>query len=768
MQQAKIVLEWEKIQRAVSSFCRTEGGKALALSLDILDEDSLDIELERLREADRCYSLRGMLPIDVSADLTRLTEFASKGATLSIEELERIAHEVTMGNDIKRYFAPISDAPILSQFVANLPDMSYLETSIHQVIAPDLSIYDSASPELKQIRHAIIRLEKRMTKEVGAVFEANKAYLSDTTLTLKNGHYVLPVANAYKHKVHGIIQDISNSGETTFIEPDRLVELNNQMVLLKNQEREEIHRLLTGLSHSLGAHADDFLELHRGIARLDLWQAKTLFGESIQGHLASRSEDETLFIPAARHPLLDPKKVIPNDFSISSERKIIVISGPNAGGKTVALKTLGLLTHMFESGLPLPCKEGAFLPYYRRILLDIGDSQSLSDNLSTFSGHMENIAYICRVVGGKDLVLLDEVGTGTSPKEGEALALAILNYLTKKHCTALISSHFEGLKAFAYQHQGVENASMLFDEEALLPTYKFKLGLPGESYGLKVARRFGIEESIALDAENTLSQSTDLGVAEAIRRLGALSRQTEELKDELAREKEKIRIKDNQLSAKETQLKKREENFLSQMKEEKAKLLVEAEEKIDGIIASLRSPETKLHQAIEAKKKLEDLRENEVESRFNTEVHIGDYVQVPAFGILGRIDRMKGDKIHIVTPDGLGFDTERSRVIPGEKPAEKKAPMKGAVIDRLGEGPSVGLELNVIGMHVDETLRAVDQYLDKCRLKGFERVRIIHGYGSGALRSAIHNYLKNKPWVKKFELGGEFEGGHGATVVTLK
>ncbi|MDY2913516.1 MAG: endonuclease MutS2 [Candidatus Enteromonas sp.] len=769
MQDIFDVLEWGRLLEKIAAHSRSERGKRLVETLAPLSKEDLEKELGFLSEMTKTFDLLGRLPIDSSADLSSSLDFARKGGVLTIEELERICHDVSLIASVQQYFTKASEAPKLRQRLSFLEDCSFVEKDIHKVIAPDLSIFDNASPLLRKIRYSIASLERQMMQYLDVAIGENKEYLSSTTLTMKNGHYVLPVANAYKHKVSGIVQDISGSGGTTFIEPEKLVRLNNQMMDLRNQEREEIARLLKELSAEVGGCSEALKQINGMIGYLDFLQTKVCFGEEFHCHLAGLSDDGSLFIPEGRHPLLDQKKVVPNDFRILPKQKVVIISGPNAGGKTVALKTIGMLVLMFESALPLPAKEGAVIPYYSSIYLDIGDSQSLSDNLSTFSGHMANIASICSRVGGKDLVLLDEVGTGTSPREGEALAKAICRFLLSKHCTALISSHFEGLKAFAFEHEDVENASMLFDDELLAPTYRLKMGLPGESYGLKVARRFGLPESVVSDAEEDLASQSDLHVSDAIARLGALTKETEDLKEELNRQIYLAQKKERELAAKEKALAQKEEKLFGEVNKEKKKILEEAEARIDAIIASLNSPGVKLHHAIAAKRALKELHEKQEEQTFLTEVQEGDYVSIPSLGVVGKVLKMEGKRLFIATPDGFRFDTTKDKVVKTVKPEEKKPRIMGRMVDQVGAGPSVGLELNIIGLHVDEALTEIDRYLDACRRKGFERVRIIHGYGSGALRKATHEYLKShSSFVKKYELGGEYDGGSGATVVYLK
>ena len=769
MQNCFEVLEWNRVLEMVAKFSRTEIGKSLCLLLSPLEREELQKEMDCFQEANSAYYAAGRFPIDASPRLEAILSRAEKGAALSEEELEKVCHDISLVSDLRRYFVKANNAAILLSKLNLLDDCSFLEEEIHRVVAPDLSIFDNASPKLKQIRVNLARLEKQIDATLLDVLQQTKEYLSGDMATMRNGHYVLPVANAHKNKVRGIVQDVSGSGGTTFIEPERLVQLNNQITLLRNEEREEIHRILLELSHKVGRCSRSLDAANKLIGYFDFLQAKVLYGEQIHGHMGTISEDDYLFIPSARHPLLDPNRCIPNDFRILSGQRVIIISGPNAGGKTVALKTVGLFVLMFKAALPLPCLNGAIIPYYRDVYLDIGDSQSIRDNLSTFSGHMANIASILRLVGGKDLVLLDEVGTGTSPREGEALAKAIVKYLLFKHCTAMISSHFEALKAFAFEHADIENASMLFDEEALLPTYKIKMGLPGESYGLKVAKRFGLPEAVVQDAEEDIAKSTDLNVSDAIKRLGQITRESEEIKARLQKKEAECEIEKRNLQIREKNLEQKEERLLSTVKNEKESLLKKARDEIDSIMAELASPEVKLHQAIAAKRRLDALEEKEREESFNSEVNVGDYVRIPSLDLVGKVDRIQGKKVFLTTRDGMSWTTTKDKVVSTQAPEEKKVKMKGSVLDSIGSGPSVGLELNIIGLHVDEALPEIDRYLDQCRRKGFERVRIIHGYGSGALRKATHEYLKNhSSFVKKFELGGEFEGGSGATVVYLK
>ncbi|MCQ2772886.1 MAG: hypothetical protein MJ238_06430, partial [Bacilli bacterium] len=552
MQNVYEKFEFEKIRETIASFARTEVGKAKALSLMMFDSSILmREELAKLDETIVLQYRFGTFPIGNSADLEKPVTLAKKGMVLSIEELERVANDVLEQKSVRNYFKQVDNSPLLLEYVSNFPDIAHVEVAIHKVIAPDLSIFDNASPKLKGIRVAITKLESEMKRKLGYVLGENKDYLSADQLTMKNGHYVLPVANAHKHKVKGIVQDVSGSGETTFIEPEILVALNNKMYELKNEEKAEIRRLLAELSAKVSVNSDDILRSNKMIGYLDFLQSKALYAEKTKSHVSIYSDKPRVELYNARHPLLDPTKVVANDFVLSDTNSLVIISGPNAGGKTVALKTLGILVMMNQCGLAIPTTEGPTLSYFKHIYVDIGDSQSLSDNLSTFSGHMKNISEIMDNVGGKDLVLLDEVGTGTSPKEGEAIAYAVISYLIRKHSLTMISSHFEGLKAYALSSKEVTNASMLFDEENLLPTYKLKMGLPGESYGLIVAKRFGLNEEIIKSAQSYLGGHENESVAEAIKKLTEVTRKTEEERLNVEKMKAELERKENAIKSKE-------------------------------------------------------------------------------------------------------------------------------------------------------------------------------------------------------------------------
>lgn len=773
MQDVYEKFEFEKIRESLKNKARTDKGKLKASTLMMYgDEKLLSYELDMLEEMRNLVAKYGYVPIDVSSNLDTAVSLAKKGGCLSVEDLERAANDVINSQAIIAFFKKVSDSPLLSEYILNFPHLSFLEKDIHRVIAPDLSIFDNASPKLKAIRLSIKRLEATMKKKLGYVLDANKSFLSDVNLTLKNGHYVLPVKNSYKNKVKGIVQDVSNTGETTFIEPELLVELNNKMVELQNDEREEIHRLLLELSQEVASSSSAVLENNEMIGYLDFLSAKTRLAEENDCHIPAHSKAPLIDLIDARHPLIDKNKVIANDFLLTAESSLIIISGPNAGGKTVALKTLGLLVMMNQCGLAIPVKQGSSLSFFKHIFVDIGDSQSLSDNLSTFSGHMKNIGEILEVVQGKDLVLLDEVGTGTSPKEGEAIALAIMKFLLRKHALTMISSHFEGLKTYALSHKEVTNASMMFDEERLMPTYRLKMGLPGESYGLVVAERFGLPSEVLAEAKKNIESGEEMSVTETIKKLADVTRQTEDLKEELLKKEAQLAKEKETIKSKEASLAMREEHFLSDVELKKKKTLEEYKEKINEIMRTLdkNGGQVKLHEVIEAKKKLNDLEDEYESESYNEELKEGDYVNVPSLFVGGRIKKISGNKMEIISPEGLSVHVQKDKAIRVEEPhIQKKEVASTLSIDNLAFKKSVPLEINLIGQRAEEAERNLAKYLDDCLLRHYKRVRVIHGWGNGILRKMVRNYCdNNKSFIDHYEGADGHEGGGGATIVYLK
>ncbi|MCR5079491.1 MAG: Smr/MutS family protein, partial [Bacilli bacterium] len=447
-----------------------------------------------------------------------------------------------------------------------------------------------------------------------------------------------------------------------------------------------------------------------------------------------------------------------------------VLSGPNAGGKTVALKTLGLCVLFFKMAYLLPTALGAEVPYFKRVFVEMGDNSSLEDNLSTFSAHISSLKEITDRIGGKDLALLDELGAGTSPLEGEALAKSMLDFLLEKHAYVFLSSHFEGVKEVGLTKSGVYSASMVFDKEKLEPTYHLEMGLPGDSYGLEVASRYGLDEKIVSRAKEYASSKVDISLGKAIEKLNVLTSENRHLKEQLENREKDLERKEKSLKSKEKALEMREEKLMSDVEKRKQKILDDAKREVEDALYELRSPNLKLHEAIQVKKKIENMEKVEETPLYNEPIKVGDYASIPSLGLEGRVTKLSNSKAEIVSDNGFPFSVSPNQLhkIAAPKVEKKEVTYTSSSLDSLG-ATSLKMELNIIGLYADEARLELDKYLDACRVKGFHRVRIIHGFGSGVLRKMVRDFCeKHKDFIEKYEAASEAEGAGGATIVYLK
>ena len=768
-------LEIKKILEEVASYSKNESSKQKILNLKMfsgIKENKL--ALKEVDEMQSCLLRHGSLPIRVSFSLDKIINNALKGAVLSILDLEHVTNEILNALNLFKYFAKTENSlyPLLNKITDKIIDLSSLEKDIHHVISPSLTINDNASKELFSIRQNIIKSDKELRSISLNLINKYKDDLSETTISIRNGHFVLPFKTSNKNKISGIIHDISDSGQTTFIEPSILVELSNKIYILHKQEEEEIRRILKELSNEVALNGDSLKNNNYIIEKIDFINAKATYGNAHEGFIATLVDDRIIDIKGACHPLINKDIVVPNSFHLDENNRLIIISGPNAGGKTIALKTLGLMVMMNQMALPIPTSSNATLSFFPKIYADIGDNQSLSDNLSTFAAHVSNLSTITYFVTKNDLVLLDELGTGTSPSEGEAIALAISDFLLERKCFGIISSHFEAMKEYAYRKECVNNAMMAFDDKKLLPTYSLKVGFPGRSYGLEMAKRYHLKESVIEDAKKYLNKSKKRSVNDVLDKLNSILRENESLKEELNKREKVLASKEKDINYQAKVLAKKREELLSSVDIEKEKMLNDADEKINKILRIINDPGLKQNDLINAKKELKelhkDLFKDEIEE-VDDSIKINDYVETP-LGLKGRVKSIKGDKIEVLTTDGMLLKTTLSKVNKTIAPnsSNYKLSSSNNVDDLISQKSNVGLELNIIGYHIDEGIAILSKYLDDARVKHFESVRIIHGMGTGALRKAVHDYLSKCSFVKEYHYGGYYDGGSGATIVKLK
>ena len=766
MQNVETTLEFSKIKEAIQEFAKTELGKNMIESLAFSsDKEQITKSLSTLKEMMDLISRYNQLPLQSSVHILKLIEIAKKTALLTPQDLNYIANDIEQSIKLSQHLKKFEEEfPLIKAIVENFADLTSLDKEIKRIVTPSLTVSDRASPELKEIREKIKSLESTLNSKVASIAYRYSDYLSDSNVTIRDGHFVLPVKTAYKNKVLGIIYDVSDSGNTTFIEPLEIVQINNDIASKKIEENEEVRRILKKMTALVLLQEVEVIRNNEIIAELDFLSAKANYALSNDMCVATLLEEQCIELLDARHPLIDKNKVVSNDYFLNEDKRIVVISGPNAGGKTVSIKTVGLLVYMNQAGLAIPARD-AKLGIFKNIYLDIGDNQSLSDNLSTFSAHMKNIGEILDVVKGKDLVLLDELGTGTDPIEGELIALGIVKYLEHKHPLAMISSHYSKIKEYAFTSENIENSSMLFDEENLKPTYRYKYAVPGKSYGLEVARRYGIKDDIIDEAKKELEEHSNNRFENLLKILQSNVEQNERLKDALEKERENLKTDRKALEIAQERLKNQKEHLLEDVRKEKEQIIEDTKKEIEEIIKSLSKDDIKLHEVVELKKKVENLQDDIESIIYDEELSIGDYASIPSMNLEGKITRIKGQKATLMTLDGMSVEVEKNKLHKIEPPKSNSTKMKSSHYeDKINT--SLGLELNIIGMHRDEALEALKKYIDACIVKNIKQVRIIHGFGSGVLRKMTHEYLSTLKGVK-YRLGDIHEGGGGATVVIL-
>ncbi len=762
-------LEIAKVLEEVASYSRSEIAREKILSLKILPKEVVVHDLPLLDEM-MSYILRfGDISFSSSSNLKPIIESAIKEGVLTPSDLDKVAGDIESANKIYKQFSKIDKTKYfnLQKLGESLFDLSELEKKIRKIVLPNLSISDDASAKLSSIRKEIINKEQEVRASSNELIQKYHEYLSENSISIRNGHFVLPVKTSYKNKINGIIHDFSSSGQTTFIEPSSMVNLSNQIYALKVDEQEEIYRLLKELSLLVKKHSSKIESNNKILAEFDYIAAKAHYSNKYKSFVSEISDEPIIDLKKARHPLLDQNKVVANDFYFDKDNRIIIISGPNAGGKTVALKTLGILVMMNQMGLAIPTICKAKLSYFPKIYADIGDNQSLSDNLSTFAAHVSNLSTITHFVKEDDLVLLDELGTGTSPNEGSSLALAISDFLVKKNCFALISSHYEAMKEYPYRQKAVQNAMMVFDEKKLEPTYVLKIGYPGRSYGLEMAKRYRLDAKVIEDSKKYLQKSSTKGVNDVLEKLNATLRENELLESNLKEKKRQIEIKEKDLKHQAKVLQEKRDNLLEDVDEIKEQLIKDAKKEIDKVIRNKNNPNTKVSDLLNVKQRLDHLFDEEEEIKDVEEISLGDYVKIESLGITGKVVRINKNKVDIISEEGMTYKTTLDSITKTEAPKGVKK-TKTNVDELVNYKSNVKMELNIIGEHIDEGIAKLSKYLDDARLRNFKEVRIIHGMGSGALRQAVHEYLDKCSFVEEYHLGGQFDGSSGATIVKLK
>jgi len=791
------VLEYPKIRERLKSFCDFSASMELALALE--PTDSFDLALARLAETTEARRLLSVQDISIGGahDIRRAVDLAARGGTLDPQQLLDIKATLISCRELKKTFErKAEEYPRLAQIAAGLPETHGIVDAITRVLSDRGEVLDSASPKLAALRREVKAAHDRLMSRLQRYLTEAGNKLQEPIITQRDGRYVIPLRAEFKGQIKAVIHDQSSSGATLFIEPLPVVELNNALRELELKVRDEERRILAELSAQIGEHAVEFKYGVENLAMLDLVFAKAKYAEDLKASepvLSQRSKVKgqksnaadlrlsTFDVPhikllKARHPLLDPATVVPIDVDPPPGTRAIVITGPNTGGKTVSLKTVGLLALMAQSGLHIPAQSGSKLPFFNNVFADIGDEQSIEQSLSTFSGHITNIIRILKQIDQRSLVILDELGAGTDPQEGAALARAILQHLLEVGCTTLIATHYPELKTFAHSADGVVNASLEFDIKTLRPTYRLEIGLPGRSNALLIAQRLGLPQPI-IDSAKAEIHPDDL-------RADKLLDDIRKERNRASREREKLEKARARLEAQTRELEKRLEQIEDERREVLAKARAEGELEVAILkknIEALKAQLKKARQPLEALKAIEqkiEVIEEKVERPVERQtskveslsgaVKLGERVTVSTLNADGVVTALGESDAEVQ----IGNLRVRARLVDlvrkssGESKVEsqKSVDVRSVTFDST---KSPGLELNLRGKLVDEGLEELERYLEKAYSAGLLFVRIVHGKGTGKMRDAVRNALKESPYVVSFEEPKDNEGGAGVTIAKL-
>ena len=791
------ILEYNKIIEQLMSHASSEMGKEMCKKL-LPSSDLVEIEVAQEQTKDalsRVYqygslSFAGL--INIKPSLMRLDVQAS----LSARELLDIARILEITNNAKQYSSR-EDMPdtydSLDGMFQELVSMTPLLLDIRRCIIAEDEISDEASATLKQIRRNIKQTNQKVHSQLASIVNSssNKSMLQDSLITMRNGRYCIPVKSEYRSSFPGMIHDQSSTGSTLFIEPMAVVQLNNQLKELDALEQAEIERVLAALSEQVSFESEDLQYNIEILAKLDFIFAKAKYAKSYDGSQPIFNTEGLIDIKQGRHPLLDKKKVVPINVTLGDEFDMLIVTGPNTGGKTVSLKTMGLFALMGQAGLHIPAFQGSKLTIFDNIFADIGDEQSIEQNLSTFSSHMTNIVSILEEATEHSLVLLDELCGGTDPIEGAALAISILTNLLSRGVHTMATTHYSELKMFALSTPGIENACCEFDVETLSPTYRLLVGIPGKSNAFAISKKLGLDPMIIEHANAQIDDSVQ-DFESLLADLEKSRRTIEEEQEEIYHYKKEIETLKQNLEKKQDDIKEKRAKMLQDAREEAHNILSEAKEVADEAIRKYNNwgkhPEQKNTKRMEAKRSDLRGRMNKLEKDLayrgkkskgqhaKEDFHIGDSVFVSKLNLNGEVVTLpnaKGDLYvqmgmmrSLVNIKDLDIVKSAKEIQKEEQRANMTSRNKGRT--SMKKAATISPEINLLGMTVDEATAALDKYLDDVYLANLPQARIIHGKGTGALRKGIHQYLRKVKYIKEFHLAEFGEGDMGVTIVTFK
>lgn len=788
---SEALLDFGSIRERLAEHCSSVIAKELAMQLEPM-RDAVKIKeaLDETVEAMQSLQTEIEQPLGGTRDIRSACAKSRKEIVLSREELWDIYTTLGAYRRMYTFFREkYAQYPLLTLWAQDIPSHEKLERRFERIFDKKGELMDSASPKLQHLRSTIVKTKERIKNDLQAILhdKDNQKYFQEAIVTQRNNRYVIPVKQEYRYAFEGLIHDRSATGATLYIEPMRLVNLNNDLQEAVMEEEQEVLRIYRELSGLVRQNSNTLMDACERVSHIEFVYGKANLALAMKAVPAVLSGAREVNLIHARHPLIPANVVVPTTITLGTSYRILLITGSNTGGKTVALKTLGLLSLMNQAGLCIPAEAGSVLPIFNTIYADIGDEQSIEASLSTFSAHMTQVVSILKAVGSKDLVLLDELGSGTDPEEGSALAMAILEYFRKSGALLMVSTHYNELKRYAYDTDDIENGHVEFDERTLRPTYRLHIGVAGSSHALSIAARLGLPREVIDMAKANKDGSANRDMEAVLSDLNEQLRRTRERERALKKELEDTRRIKASVEREKKQMNERRKAILTKAQEEAQNLKRSIRIEGEQIIKELKSQfsegdKQKRQDAItQARKSIAGVQipEAPTDERRRIEakeVAEGMPVFVDSLGQLGTVLAVQGKRVQ-VDVNGLTATVkladlrEASRQEAGnlrrknEAPQPKARKRSGTAVLRQQQATT---ELNVIGQTVDEATVTVGRFIDQAILAGISPVRIVHGKGTGALRAGIQQYLKHLPQVKHYEIAGLDEGGAGATIVYLK
>lgn len=782
-------LEYNKIISRLVSFACSDGAKQILHKLEpMTDIDKINTALDYTNDALTRVYQKGSVDFSRIKDIRGSIARLKVGSSLNALELLNISMLLECAAHIKGYYEQRADS--IQPLIDMLDPVTLLNNAIKKCIISEDEISDDASANLRSIRRQKNIAADRIHTELNKILNSpsTRTYLQDYVITTRQGRFCLPVKAEYKSLMPGMVHDQSSTGSTVFIEPAAVVKLNNDIRELELKEQAEIEVILADLSAKAAEYTDSLLSDYEILTNLDCIFAKALLSRHFNCSRPVINNKGIVNIKKGRHPLIEPHTVVPIDIYLGTDFNLLIITGPNTGGKTVSLKTVGLLTLMAQAGLNIPALEHSDIAVFDNIFADIGDEQSIEQSLSTFSSHMTNTVDILKKADSNSLILFDEIGAGTDPTEGAALAIAILDSLHRRNITTMATTHYSEIKMYALTTDGVENACCEFDVQSLRPTYRLLIGVPGKSNAFAISKKLGLSDNIINDASRRLD-SEDIKFEDLVTDLEQSRVTIEREREELNEYKAQIAQLKSELTKKTERLDERTDNIIRKANEEAARILKDAKEYADKTINAMNKhgmtvKELEKHRSAireEMNKRQEKLKIepanniSEHKAHDISEFKVGMHVKVLTMNVIGTVSQIHKNKNQVTVLVGslsTKMDIKNLAILKGYKdPAETSSKPKGAGGSgkiKMSKSSSVSSEINLLGYTVDEAIAVLDKYLDDAYIARIPQVRIVHGKGTGALRSGITSYLHGVPYIKEFRLGQIGEGAEGVTIVTFK